>query len=213
MYTARRQGDLIFLSRKDERGLYYLLVEFLPISQCLEDVTALADGGGGGASDTIEGIQSNFGVEGIRRKQGTPALSRLYQDGVDGEAAERPTLAYVSPTRAYSSTCTHQNIHSNPRYANLDRDGASIEAAFVCSGGGQHVFSAVDLVVLTTATVEEAGLPTWGWTDFSFLARDSSTEADQHLPPCYFAGPCDCPTIGGRDSARILLVNGGPWSK
>ena len=46
VYTARKNGDLVFQALKDERGLYFLSVEYLP-SNPLVDVSAAADGGCG----------------------------------------------------------------------------------------------------------------------------------------------------------------------
>ena len=49
-------------------------------------------------------------------------------------------------------------------------------------------------------------------TDFSFLVMDASSGADPAFswPPCYFAGPCDCSSIGGRGSiARSQPISGG----
>ena len=84
------------------------------------------------------------------------------------------------------------------------------ESVFVCSGGGQPAFSALDLVIFTTQVMEQSGRPTWGTTDFSFLQMGMSPDDERPVPwpPCYFAGPCDCSSVGGRRSALAICGDG-----
>ena len=59
----------------------------------------------------------------------------------------------------------------------------------------------VDLVILTTSSVEESARPARIMTDFSFLELDMP-DRPFSWPPCYFAGPCDCSSIGGTGFVR-----------
>ena len=190
VYTAYKDGDLIFRSLKDERGLYFLSVDFLHRNSLDRDVSAMADGQRtlGKPTDVMDHRLSFDGQGCPRRLQGT-SVSTKQDAGREDDCNEvSPSTATTVPRLATTpplvQTPPTADVGFDVPCSFQDEGRTSIEAVFVCAGGGERPFSAVDLVVLTTAGVEESARPSWGITDFSFLSFDMP-DRPFTWPPCF----------------------------
>ena len=113
IYTARKGGDLIFRSIKDERGLYYLFVEYLQFDPYLAGVSAAIRGDGTSCAVDLRSTSVVKDRNRIRHFQGT-ALSRVLPQGMGMRAGGDPTQACLLPAREYFLPNSYQTMNATP---------------------------------------------------------------------------------------------------